>query len=1313
MFQQTPQKRVQFPRALMHIMAGGFVVLALLSALLAFRVQPARAATNSTLNFQARLETASGAIVPDGYYNVEFKLYSVSSAGSALWIETYYDANGATAGSDNRIQVRNGYVTANLGSLTAFPGTINWDQDLWVTMNIGGTTQTATPTWDGEMNPRLKLTGVPYAFRAGQLATFNNTTGFTSTLSILQPTGGNQVFQIQDQGAAGTYNLCVQNSASCGFTPATGSASYIQNQNASQQTSTNFWISGTGRADTALQAPSFDTPSAVALNIGTTNATSVTLGRAGVNTFVGGNLSVGTAQSFGAITMANGAWFTAVDAAGTGSVNMFQVNGSNQIQVGAALNIDGGIILPTNGGQMTLIDLGIDTSATAGAKQSYTLRVGSTNALTVYGEADGAGNAQNVRVAIGTSISPQYTMDVTGIINATTEYRINGTQGMTVTCSGGNMLSNQVVQGGIVTGGTCAAGGSGGAGITTVGTFNGATSYANGASISGSTITFGAADATNPGLVSTSDQTFAGNKTFTGLTTLQPASGDALAIKSPDGTKSITIGYDGVNVAINGVGQNIVFDDGTYFGGNVQISNNSNFSQSGTGTFSTGTGAISLNGNVTVATGQSITLVGGITSTRPASPTAGMLYFDQTTGQLLTYTGGKWQADRSPSTKIVAASNSSQAAKDAADYVTDGDAAGAGDGDQIQINAALTAAAGGKVYLVEGTYVVDSAILIPDNTALTGAGGGTVIEMGNIDITKNVIENINTTNGVGVVVQDLTINGRKDLNTAGTQYGIMFNGLGGGCAGSSPGGGIKNVTIQNMRDMGMYLNCSSNFSITGSFFRSNGRSGASNYGLFMVTNNNNIVSGNSFVNNLGYGIGLNAANYSTFTGNIITGSDGYGIDGYNTFNSLFTNNIIQNSTSSGIYLGGSNNTISANKIVNSGGSTRNNGIYLSNDSNVVTSNNITDSSATTDNYAIYMDSPTAETNYLSDNMLGGGSIYDLGTGTIYVNQSDAAGNLINRSAGGGLSVGKTTAGTSADIQGGLRTTQLPTPTAPTLATAGTAGTTTYGYKVSALDGLGETLASTETTIATGNATLTATNRIAITWKSVGGAVQYKIYRTTSGGTPATTGLIAIAAGNATTLNDTGLAASGAVAAANTTGGIQAASSLVLGMASAVSGRITLSNATNANTVSIVSGATSASYALTLPTALGSSGDCLKDTTGSGVLGFGVCGVTTVGGLDGGTANATGATISGVTIYLQSASTSYAGLVNTTTQSFAGNKTFMGNVTVAAGQSISLVGGITSTRPASPTAGMLYFDTTTGQLLTYSGSKWQADRDSNT
>ena len=58
------------------------------------------------------------------------------------------------------------------------------------------------------------------------------------------------------------------------------------------------------------------------------------------------------------------------------------------------------------------------------------------------------------------------------------------------------------------------------------------------------------------------------------------------------------------------------------------------------------------------------------------------------------------------------------------------------------------------------------------------------------------------------------------------------------------------------------------------------------------------------------------------------------------------------------------------------------------------------------------------------------------------------------------------------------------------------------------------------------------------------------------------------------------------------------------------------------------------------------------------------GVNTVGTIDT-FANANGATISGTTIYLQSASATVPGLVNTSAQTLAGAKTFSSAVTLSA------------------------------------------------
>jgi hypothetical protein len=205
----------------------------------------ATAATNSNLNFQARLLNSAGNVVPDGYYNIEFKLYDVSSGGSALWTETYYDSNGVTAGNDNRARVVNGYLSVSLGSQTAFGSSINWDQEHWITMNIGGSTQTATPTWDGEMNPRMKLTGVPYAFRAGQAASVRT----------------------NDTNAASTNSSSIT----------------IQSGNAAGATSN----SGSVIVDVGTA-----TGTAGTISIGTSNTSGITIGRVGVLTEIDSNLTL-------------------------------------------------------------------------------------------------------------------------------------------------------------------------------------------------------------------------------------------------------------------------------------------------------------------------------------------------------------------------------------------------------------------------------------------------------------------------------------------------------------------------------------------------------------------------------------------------------------------------------------------------------------------------------------------------------------------------------------------------------------------------------------------------------------------------------------------------------------------------------------------------------------------------------------------------------------------------------------------------------------------------------------------------------------
>jgi hypothetical protein len=176
----------------------------------------ASALTNSAdLNFQARLLTAAGAVVPDGSYNIDFKIYNTAiptagtvgtCTGTCLWEETYAYGGyaGGTASIGPQVTVKNGYISVNLGAYSTFAtyALSNWSQQLYLSMNIGGTTSSGAITWDGEMgnggplssgNSLLALTAVPLAFSANQLQTNNS--------------GGLQLLQFASGSSAGTITL--------------------------------------------------------------------------------------------------------------------------------------------------------------------------------------------------------------------------------------------------------------------------------------------------------------------------------------------------------------------------------------------------------------------------------------------------------------------------------------------------------------------------------------------------------------------------------------------------------------------------------------------------------------------------------------------------------------------------------------------------------------------------------------------------------------------------------------------------------------------------------------------------------------------------------------------------------------------------------------------------------------------------------------------------------------------------------------------------------------------------------------------------
>lgn len=173
-----------------------------------------------TISFQGRLQTASGAVVADGNYNIQFKIYqdgagtSANNPGGALkWTESYIN-NGGTSG----VEVKNGFFSVSLGSVNPFGTSVDWNQDtLWLSMNVAGnasactTFGTAPCAADGEMLPMKRITATPYSVNSGavggktandlvQLGQGAQTDAGTSSSIFINKTGSGNLVQLQAGG---------------------------------------------------------------------------------------------------------------------------------------------------------------------------------------------------------------------------------------------------------------------------------------------------------------------------------------------------------------------------------------------------------------------------------------------------------------------------------------------------------------------------------------------------------------------------------------------------------------------------------------------------------------------------------------------------------------------------------------------------------------------------------------------------------------------------------------------------------------------------------------------------------------------------------------------------------------------------------------------------------------------------------------------------------------------------------------------------------------------------------------------------------
>lgn len=491
------------------------------------------AGINEQINFQGRLYSNTGGGIADGNYNVQFKIYqdgdgqsvnnaTGSPAGSLLWTESWLNAN-----SDG-VSIVNGFMSVQLGSITPFGSSVDWDQDtLWLSVNIGNTNGSCTPftscSPDGEMVPMKRLSATPYALNS-------KTLNGLSSGNFVQLAQG-----VQADASTNTSSIFINKTSTGG--------DFLQFQNAAVDV---FSLSNTGNITLGNNA---DKNISIATSAASTAGRSLTMaaGAGGSGTgSAGGTLNL----QGGAAGGTNGAGGNvAINAgAGTGSGLAGTINigtsAASTIQIGAvgtslgtqAINIGNN----NTAGSTTNVTIGSGSGATGGttAIQSKGSTTISTNGV-VRGTFDASGN---LYLGNGITAAAPNNFTVSGTGSSTT-----GVTGGALAIQGGNATVGNANGGNVtLSGGTGAGTGVNGLVVITTPTFsttaNDPNCYTGGALVA-ATCTVAVASINNSSAVLVGFSTIGQTANLPDPTTL--TAGRIVYVTAANGSNEFTLSVNG------------------------------------------------------------------------------------------------------------------------------------------------------------------------------------------------------------------------------------------------------------------------------------------------------------------------------------------------------------------------------------------------------------------------------------------------------------------------------------------------------------------------------------------------------------------------------------------------------------------------------------------------------------------------------------------------------------------------------------------------------------------------------------------------
>ena len=460
--------------AYLLIFAALFSLTSFFSFIVSSQQSLAAPGINEAINFQGRLFNGQGAIVPDGSYNIQFKIYESGSGttagnpdGTLLWTENHLNDD------SNGVLVKNGYMAVELGAITPFGSLIDWNDDtLWLSINIGNTNLTcssfASCGPDGEMLPMKRFTATPYSLNSARLggltsaaflqvgqgvqqdanngsSIFINKTGTGNQLQL--QSAGADVFTVQNSGSvllgSGSDQSIAINTSGAGVDgrdlTITAGAAGSGSMNGGDITINAGAGSGTG-SDGLVRIGAESTSGIVIGN--TDGASSLTLqsGSGGITLGQSGNSDTQTTLYGKSLIATQGTnSTTALSVQNSSSRSIFSADTTNnQVALGTSggSGVDGKLVFRTSAGSNTA---GISLAANPDA--SYTLLL--PTGLPEGGQCLKAGTGNVYQLSFGDCVTPTTPQFVQQTTNANGGNSTSLTTGITAT-SAGNLLILQI-----------------------------------------------------------------------------------------------------------------------------------------------------------------------------------------------------------------------------------------------------------------------------------------------------------------------------------------------------------------------------------------------------------------------------------------------------------------------------------------------------------------------------------------------------------------------------------------------------------------------------------------------------------------------------------------------------------------------------------------------------------------------------------------------------------------------------------------------------------------------------------------------------